>query len=230
MKRGDDVFFFTLIDFLLQVFFFGLLLFVVSQGIAPKALSPQEEKARKELLSKAKVSNLAELTDLLTKMAPLESLRGTADFIANNGGIDKVKEAIDTTTSAGGLERVRGMLGVIKSQQVELDGLKGEMKAWGTPSCIYETVNGRVRPKAVAKVRVTDDTIELSNPTQEMHAILVQLGLEFNSVKTLSHRSFQLSFKQLAIQNPQCRFFLEVLERPKLLSSMNVVWSAFRTQ
>jgi hypothetical protein len=33
MRRTDDVFFFTLIDFLLQIFFFGLLLFVVGQSL-----------------------------------------------------------------------------------------------------------------------------------------------------------------------------------------------------
>jgi hypothetical protein len=229
MRRGDDVFFFTLIDFLLQVFFFGLLLYVVSQAFAPKPLSPQEEKARQELLTKAKVSNLAELTDLLSKMVPMDNLRGTADFISRNGGFEKFKDAHDAAQAAGGVANVRGMQTVIKAKDQELEGLKGEMKAWGTPSCIYETVEGRVKPRTIAKVRVFDDHIELSDPAPEMQALLAQLGVEYSAVKSLGHEQFRQTFKPLVAQKPHCRYFLEVLARPSLLSSMNVVWSAFRT-
>lgn len=223
MRHSDDVFFFTLIDFLLQVFFFGLLLYVVTQAFAPKPLSPKEEKARQELLAKAKVSNLAELTDLLSKMVPLDNLRGTADYISRNGGFANLKDSHDATQAAGGVEKVRG-------QQEELEGLKGEMRAWGTPSCIYENADGRVKPRSIARVRVSDDRIELSEPTEEMQKILSQLGLEFTAVKSLSHEAFRQIFKPLVAQRPNCRYFLEVLVRPTLLSSMNVVWSAFRTQ
>lgn len=230
MRRGDDVFFFTLIDFLLQVFFFGLLLYVVSQAFAPKPLGPEEEKSRQQLLEKAKVSNLTELTDLLSKMVPMDNLRGTADFISRNGGWDKVKAAHDATQAAGGADKVYGMKAAMAAKDEELEGLKGEMRAWGTPSCIYETAEGRVRPKSVAKVRVSDDRIELADPSEDMQKILGQLGLEFASVRSLSHDAFRQTFRPLVAQKPQCRYFLEVLARPTLLSSMNVVWSAFRTQ
>lgn len=230
MKRGDDVFFFTLIDFLLQVFFFGLLLYVVSQAFAPKPLEPDEAKARQELLEKAKVSNLTELTDLLSKMVPMDNLRGTAEFISRNGGWEKVKAAHDVAQAAGGVDKVKGMQAAIAAKELELEGLKGEMRAWGTPSCVYETVGGKTRPKSVAKVRVSDDRIELTDPNDEMQKILGQLGVEFTAVRSLSHDAFRQAFKPLVAQKPHCRYFLEVLARPNLLSSMNVVWSAFRTQ
>jgi len=230
MRRADEVFLFTLIDFLLQVFFFGLLLYVVSQAFAPKPLSASEEQARQKLLEKAKVSSLTELTDLLAKMAPLEQLPGTAEFFQKNGGLDGVKKSVDAAQAAGGADKVRDMQSAMRAKDDEIEGLKGEMKAWGTPSCIYDNVGGKIRPRTIARVRVYDDRIELDGPTGEMQALLNSLGREFNSVKSLSHAAFRETFKPLVVQKPNCRYFLEVVVRPSLLSSMNVVWSAFRTQ
>lgn len=230
MRRGDDVFFFTLIDFLLQVFFFGLLLYVVSQAAAAKALSDDEERARKNLLTKTKVSSLVELTDLLTKMAPLDHLPGTAEFFNKNGGLQKVKEGFDVTQAAGGVAQVRDIGNTLKNKDREIEGLKGEMKAWGTPSCVYETAADKVRPKSVASVRVSDDRVELENPSPELDQVLRGLGLEFSAVRSLSHSAFRQTFAPLIALKPNCRYFLEVRARPTLLSSMNVVWSSFRTQ
>src|SRR5262245_962960 len=96
MRRTDDVFFFTLVDFLVQVFFFGLLLFVVagvSKGEAERKLA-KERQELEEIKRAAGVSNLTELTDFLTKMAPVNELRGTSEFISKMGGVEKVKEAL----------------------------------------------------------------------------------------------------------------------------------------
>ncbi|WP_048441586.1 hypothetical protein [Caenimonas sp. SL110] len=229
MKQGDDVFFFTLIDFLLQVFFFGLLIYVVAQAFAGKPLTKEEAAARQMLLEGTKVSSLVELTDLLTKMGPLEHLPGTSEFFQKNGGRESVTKAVEAVKSSGGTENVRRMKADIESRDQELEGLKGEMKAWGTPSCVYETVGGKVRPKTIARVRVFDDRIELENPSLEMDSILKGLNREFASVEKLSHANFRETFMPLVAQKPNCRYFLEVIARPSLLSSMNVVWSAFRT-
>src|SRR4051794_2255230 len=97
MRRTDDVFFFTLIDFLVQVLFFGLLLFVVAKVKEQAAeMKLAKESAEVEKIKKATgISDLTELTDTLTRLAPITELKGTADFIRSVGGIEKVKEGLD---------------------------------------------------------------------------------------------------------------------------------------
>lgn len=230
MRRSDDVFFFTLIDFLLQVFFFGLVLYVVAKATAPGPLSASEEAAKKQLLEKTGVSSLVELTDLLARMAPLDQLHGVSEFVSGHGGLKGVKASVETLNQAGGADKVKAMAGVIASQEQQIDGLKTEMKAWGTPSCIYETVAGKTRPRNIAQVRVYDNRIELDSPTAEMQNLLNNLGLQFAAVKMLDHAAFRRIFAPIVAQQPNCRYFLEVKARPNLYSSMQVVWSAFRTQ
>ena len=230
MKRGDDVFLFTLVDFLLQILFFGLLLYVVSRSLAPPSLSADESKAKTQLLKEAKISNLVELTDILTKMGPLDQLPGTAEFLQKSGGVSAVKATVDTMQQVGGAEKVKYLQADIKVKEQELEGLRTEMKAWGTPSCLYDTVAGKVRPRNLAKVRVFDDRVELESPSTDMRDLLSSMNLEFDSVKRLNHASFRKTFAPLIVQKPSCRYFLEVVSRPSLYSSMQVVWSAFRTQ
>lgn len=230
MKRGDDVFLFTLVDFLLQILFFGLLLYVLSRASAPQTISKVEGRARAELLDKAKVSNLVELTDLLTKMGPLEQLPGTAEFFRKNGSLKEVKASLDTMQKLGGTEKINSLQANIKAKEHEIEGLKTEMKAWGTPSCLYVMVAGKVKPRSIAKVMIFDDRIELAAPTEEMLSLLSSLKIDFGAVKILSHSTFRTTFAPVVAQKSSCRYFLDVTVKPKLYSSMQVVWSAFRTQ
>jgi len=91
VKRAYDVFFFTLIDFLVQVAFFFILLFVVSEAArvsaeSDRAQEGQQVKKLRELSGGLGFSNLTELTDYLTKLVPVSDFKGIADFIASSGG------------------------------------------------------------------------------------------------------------------------------------------------
>src|SRR5690348_2694198 len=97
-KRRDDVFFFILIDFLLQILFFGLFLFVVYQA----GLKRDQEKL-KEAVDAAGVSDITELTDDLTRLAPLK-LRELNDLIKQLGGPDEVKRLLERAQQEGGAE------------------------------------------------------------------------------------------------------------------------------
>ena len=179
MRRSDDVFFFTLIDFLLQVFFFGLLLFVVGQHLKGDEERNRETEVqeRDRLLKAAGVSSITELTDWLTKMAPLDRLRGTSDFIARNGGQKAVEAAVAAASAAGGIEKITKLQSQVDAMSDRIAKLEG----WGKVSCIPNiTVNGVVRPKSIATVVVTDDVVTLQNPTSEMLALLSSHGLKFD--------------------------------------------------
>lgn len=229
MRRSDDVFFFTLIDFLLQVFFFGLLLFVVGQTLqsAESAERDAEEQKKALLLKAIGVSNITELTDALTNMAPLDKLRGTADYIARNGGVDRIRAAVEAASAAVGTEKVSALNGQVAALTERVAKLEG----WGKVSCIPNiTVNGAVRPKSIATVIVSDDGVVLQDPAQEMHALLSSMGLQFDGVKALSLSAFRSTFAPIVTKRPECRYFLDVVTRTRYLEPMRVVWSAFRTQ
>lgn len=229
MRRSDDVFFFTLIDFLLQVFFFGLLLFVVGQSLKTEedATRTREEKQLDQIFKATGVSNITELTDTLQKMAPLDKLRGTSDFIARQGGQKAVEEAVETVNKAGGVEKVSGLQDQVTAMTDRISKLEG----WGKVSCIPNiTVNGKVQPKSVATAIVTDDGVTLENPMPEMTTLLRSLGLEFNSVRQLSLASFKSTFAPIVAKQPECRYFLSVVTQTRYLEPMRAVWSVFRTQ
>jgi len=230
MKRGEDVFFFTLIDFLLQVFFFGLLLFVAwqVQQQGSEGDRAREESAEKRLLEGVGVSNIAELTDLLTKMVPLENLRGTSDYMARNGGIEKAKAAVDAVNAAGGAEKLAQYDRQVKQLTARVSELEG---GWGKASCLPNiSVNGKLQPKSVARVLVDDNLITLEDPTQEMQSLLSSHGLEYSAVQKLTPAAFRTAFAPVVARQPECRFFLSVTTRTQYLEPMRAVWSAFRTQ
>jgi hypothetical protein len=228
MRRSDDVFFFTLIDFLLQVFFFGLLMFVVGQLLEHRkdAERAKDDVAKHKVLNLTGVSNLTELTDFLSKLVPLDHLRGTKEFIDRNGGPKAVTAAIDAVRAAGGVDKVRDL-------QQQVDGLThqvAQLEGWGKVSCIPNIrVGDRYQPKSVGRVVVYDDRIVLEDPSPEMKSVLASLGLEFSSVQQLSPSAFRSTFAPLVTQRPECRYFLTRVVHTKYLDPMNAVWSAFRT-
>jgi hypothetical protein len=229
MRRSDDVFFFTLIDFLLQVFFFGLLLFVVAQTLSSEDEANREKETveRDKLLKATGVSSLTELTDMLTKMVPLDKMRGDSEFIARNGGQEAVAEAVKAANAAGGAQKVAEMQGQVEAMSKRLAQLEG----WGKVSCIPNiVVNGKLQPKSIATVVVADEGITLQNLQPEMDQLLRRHGLEFSAVQQLSMSEFRRTFAPVVAQQPECRYFLSVVTRTRYLDPMRAVWSAFRTQ
>lgn len=228
MRRSDDVFFFTLIDFLLQVCFFGLLLFV-----AGKALENEKDQSRESrdkqidaMVKATGVSGITELSDVLTKLVPLDELRGTADFIARNGGEKKVEDALKAVQVAGGADRI----GELKTENAALAERVAKLEGWGRVSCLPNViVNGKLQPKTIGTAVVADDSIALQDPTPDMLALLRTHGLEFESVKRLSLSAFRTTFAPIVVKQPECRYFLTVRRETRYFEPMGAVWTAFRT-
>lgn len=228
MRRSDDVFFFTLIDFLLQVFFFGLLIFVAGQALENEKDNSREvrDKQVDALVKAAGVSSIAELSDVLTKLVPLDNLRGTADFIARNGGEKNVEEALKAVQTAGGADRI----GELVTENAALAERVAKLEGWGKVSCLPNVmVNGKLQPKTIATAVVADDSITLQDPTPDMLALLRTHGLEFDSVKRLSLAAFRTTFAPVVAKQPECRYFLTVRRETRYFEPMGVVWTAFRT-
>ena len=228
MKRNDDVFFLTLVDFLLQVFFFGLLFFAFMQAVNKKK---DDERAREEasqqaLFKSAGVSSISELLDWLTKLAPLDQLRGTKDFIEKQGGIEQVKQAVAAASAAGGASQVAAMSTQIGLLQKRISQLEG----YGKPSCLpMVSVNGQAQPQAIARVTVEDGFITMSESSPELLTVLGGLNLQLSQVQRLSLAEFRAKFAPLIVQKPECRYFLRMTRNTQLYDPVQTVWSAFRT-
>jgi hypothetical protein len=219
VKQSDDVFFFTLIDFLVQVFFFGLLLFVVSQTASAKKeiQHAQESQQLESVMKKAGVSNITELQDYLTKLAPLENLRGTADFINRLGGPKKVEEAMAVVAASGGLEEIK-----VK--------VKKYNEAYGLPPCLKDEVNGRTIPRTLAVLRVEDSAIEIIQMSPDLNRLLTEAGLSTLGLQRMSLDDFRSKFSPLKAHSPSCAHFVEVKVATQFINPMRAVWANFRVK
>lgn len=93
MKRGEEVFFFTIIDLFAQIMFFGLLLYVV-----------QRAKDRKDL--PAGISNISVLSDSLTRLAAeAKANAAVLDSLRTLGGLPKVGKLADSAAKLAALVR-----------------------------------------------------------------------------------------------------------------------------
>lgn len=219
MKQSDDVFFFTLIDFLLQAFFFGLLLYVVAKNsnVTAEYERAEREKQVEQVKRAAGVSNLTELTDLLTKLAPIRDLQGTADFIARAGGTEKLMSKVAAVDAAGGAENL----------ERKLEKLRKLEEGTGRPPCLYDEVDGKkiVRPLAVVVANDTHITFQQTSP--ELEKVLSILGKNFAAVRELPLAEFRKIFSTLVAKKPECRYTLAFREKTRFVDARDAARYAF---
>jgi hypothetical protein len=204
MRRTDDVFFFVLIDFLVQAFFFGFLLYAISQAgqAEQKRMRESEEQELERLKEATGISNLTQLTDDLSKLGPIEELKGTADFIEKMGGVEEVKKMHQILENAGGVDSLVG----------QLEKLRKLEEGFGKPPCDYTVVAGRKVARPIATVVADDRSIKFQSSTPELERMLEVLGTNFESVRDLQHLAFRKMFAPLSNQFPDCRHTLEFRE------------------
>lgn len=93
MRRGEEVFFFTIIDLFAQVMFFGLLLFVV-------------QRAKEQETLPAGISDISALTDSLTRLtAEAKATVALRDSLGKLGGLQKVARLADSAAKLTALVR-----------------------------------------------------------------------------------------------------------------------------
>lgn len=219
MKRSDDVFFFTLIDFLLQVFFFGLVLYVFSQMAQKQAEdSRKQENAEIDKLKVAAgISNLTEITDMLTNLAPLKELKGTADFINRAGGLDKVATAVQTIDKAGGA-------GAVERQ---LEKLRKLEEGSGRPPCLFSMSGDKKVVRPLATVVATDSLISFVGTNADLEEALRVIGRNYDSVRQLPFSQFRNVFSELVSKKPECRYTLRFKEETSLVYARDAARFAF---
>lgn len=210
MKKDDSVFFFTLVDFLVSTLFFGLVIYaMVGQRVAVVAQAQSTNAANtKRLVESTGVSDLTELTDLLTRLGPVRELaKQKRDFaqldslVAATGGIDSVRRAIARLRQAEG---------------------------YGKPPCRYSTDGTRKIPTDVATLEGGDSTIKIVATTPVFDSIASSLGQSLPAGAILGFTEFRKAVAGVVQREPSCRFFVEFRERTRFVDARDAAASAFR--
>lgn len=217
LRRSNDVFLLTLVDFLIQIIFFSVFVFVAYQALLddPKAKEYDNAQVTKAI-ELAGVSDLNELTDELTKLAPV-SLKGFNSKLGDDvlqGDISKTAEAIG---EAGGAE------GLIE----KLARLEKLERGQGKPACIYETVEGERKPKILATAIGSSSTITFVENTPELQKLLSSLGLQYENVRSLSHAAFKRTFSNVIHNQPDCRYTIVLRETTNLVNARDAAQQVF---
>lgn len=219
MKRSDDVFFFTLIDFLLQAIFFGLVLFALAKTAEQSAIEkqPGDKVAIDTLISVAGVSSITELTDLLTRLVPARDLRAKVGLLDSIGGWETIRKLRPLIDSVGGPDSARLILGRYIHRQ---DG-------FGKPPCNYDERDRRRVPRSVASVSATDTLIRFDAETPALDSALSLLGLSYQSIAVLSLNQFKQTFLPLTTLRADCRYWLQFREYTRLVDARDAARVAF---
>lgn len=194
MRQSEHILYITLIDFLLQILFLGMVVGVIYAATKnPKSEEQKVEEAKsaqENLLNIKKltgVSNITELTDLLTRLGPLQqAYKNAASFEKIASDIDKV----------GGLDSTKKIL----SDHAAISG------GQGSKSCLPNKAK-------LATLHVFRDRIELgSYDPKEFPNLLEKLSLSKQKVERLTLDEFTKSFSKVKTLFPDCKFNVDVVE------------------
>ena len=215
-QRSDSVFLLTLVDFLVQVIFFGLFVFVVYQVMLQREKRRYDPATMDRAVETAGVSNLTELVDELSKLAPVR-LKGFNATLGKDADPAQVQRAAEAIRQAGGAS------GVSDAMQ-RLTKLE---RGSGLPACIDETVNGARRAATLASATGTDGGIVFDAPTPELTTLLNEVGLEFGSVRTLGLHEFPRVFRRVIVRHPNCRYTITFRERTRMVGARDAAGQIF---
>lgn len=218
-RRSDNVFLLTLVDFLIQIIFFGLFVFVVWQAVlnrgATKRYDPQDVR---DAVEAAGVSDLKELIDELSKLAPVR-LKGLNDTLGKDvtpEDIEKLKAALEQAGGAKGLPAAMQKLAKLE---------QGSDK----PPCIYDIINGQRKAKILATAVGTAGTISFTGSTPELEVLLTEVDLKYSSVQSLGVREFPRVFSRVVTAHPQCRYTIVLRETTSMVTARDAAQQVFYT-
>jgi hypothetical protein len=210
MRQTEHVLYITLIDFLLQLLFLGMVvsvIYAIAQREDADRLDPKQAKDAIDRMESIKrltgISDLTVLTDELTRLGPLQPAAKRALL---------GKEMEKDVAEAGGPESARKILS-------EQNTKRGQ----GKPSCL----DGGAK---LATFHAYPDRIELRPPlTAEMTRLLARMGLSETRVARLSLTEFRATFELVKRLEPDCRYNIELVEHSFDTRPRDTARSAFIT-
>lgn len=215
-QRSDSVFLLTLVDFLVQIIFFGLFIFIAYQALRQREMRDYDPTDAAKAVEAAGVSNLTELIDELSKLAPvrLKGFNATLGSEADRAEIEKAAQAI---RDAGGAEGLAGAM----------DRLKKLERGSGLPPCLEETVDGSRKPMVLAVAVGTGGSISFEAPTPQLTRLLKEVGLSYGSVQNLGLREFPRVFQRILQKYPNCRYTIVFRETTRMVDARDAAGQVF---
>lgn len=176
MRQSEHILYITLVDFLLQLLFLGLVLSVIHSSLQP---DQDETKANQSFVQNMRqltgISDLTKLTDELTRLGPLKKV------------ISDVKVARDAETL---FDKVGG-----KENAAKLLNDEARKAGQGRPSCMPNS-------QRVATFDAYADRIELRQPlSSEMINILQSINLPKDKAVNIPLNEFRSLFAAMESRN-----------------------------
>ena len=215
-QRSDSVFLLTLVDFLVQIIFFGLFVFVVYQALLHRKMRNYDPGTVDRAVEAAGVSNLTELVDELSKLAPVR-LKGFNASLGNESDASEVSRAAEAIRQAGGAE------GVTEAMQRLAKLERGS----GLPPCLEEKVGGAKRAATLATAIGTGSGITFEASTPQFDQLLSEVGLTFGSVRSLGLREFPRVFQRILQKHPGCRYTIVFRETTRMVDARDAAGQVF---
>jgi hypothetical protein len=144
------------------------------------------EEAAKRLEAHFGVSDLTELTDELTRMAPMDQLRSASKLIQKAGSVDRANDAVERYLKSG----------------------------IGKPACLLADV-AKNRAKPLATVVGYEDHLEFQAETPELSVVLSNMGTDYASVHSLPLAQFKQAFSKLGALYPDCMYTFDLIEKTR---------------
>jgi hypothetical protein len=217
MMEDDSVYFFTLVDFLLTALFFGLVLFAIEKSANSPKLDERAKAAVVDSIRKAAgISDITVLTDVLTRLAPLQTADSSTRLVKEAGGVEKARKALELVSSSGGSDSVAARLARLMRRE-----------GAGKPHCLFVERGGRKEAIVLATVIGTDSTLTFERETPELASVLASIDRRFSDVQALGLRAFRKTFERLQLLHPECLYTIEFVERTRYVEARDAARGLF---
>ena len=206
-KDSNDLIFLTLIDFLIQLIFLGIVigvLYSISQSSKDK-IDPVKYKEAIDSINQIKkttgISDITKLTDQLTKLGPMQDASKKIE-VAN-----KLENSIK---ALGGLDQANKTL----EDKIKKAGQ-------GKPACLPNGI-------FLTTIDAFEDHLEIKPPfSSDFSVLLSEIGINENELKTISFSKFRTAFQPVLSKHPDCRYNVKVMEYSKFIEPRDTVSSVF---
>ena len=202
MKRASSTLYLTLIDFLIQILFLGLLLGYVH---ATKKTNQAEEVTALQNKLKAAIEEIKKKDEVISKLL-------------RTSGHSTIQQLTDFLTRLGPLvSQAEKVGGVHKAVEVLVDH---QNKGQGKPSCLPDAA-------MLTIIHAFEDHLEIREISPELQKLLAKLGVSGESIGHMSFVQFENKFSPVLRLEPGCRYNVTVLEYSPYKMPRDVVRKVF---
>jgi hypothetical protein len=237
-KTEDPIIYFTLIDFLVQLIFLALFLFVVNRAVNPDAdtfvSNPKFPLIADALGPYITKNSIDPLIELLTRLDDLQKNSSDAliELLEFLRMTDKPLEAIKACSEnpqfcdqivSRCAQYPKSCERIASASNTEFAGF-GNLKGAGKPYC--QSSDNRVALFTVSEIGIAPDiTLKIDSISGSGGAVLREVGVQLVTGEQLSLSSFISKFSKFAAKD--CQYVVRYVEGAKNLDAYKTVNSYF---